>query len=564
MSWSTGRVLAALLCGAMFPLGVTGCILQPEPKVVQGDPYPAPNAKTQEEHRDVGTPKGETAVSANALDVTLTQPTECRDQTPMVRDVTTERQANIWEQVGNATGAGLFGLIGGIALAAPCTNTPAATPSNPNPPSTPCTSDETQKQHTLGYVSLGIAGLSTAAFIYNVIKARDSKETVPVRVDHEWKACGMRPVSGAPLHLDLADGQKIAQATDARGNAHFDLATIPWNAAALEPGRANVVAENGQVLGTADLSRLPQYVAWQQERDRRQEEARNGQRRQGYAALVDRSEQVLTQIEGTLTAMERMPEPRTLPLAERVRDLVQQVGESGNQAGALGTRIKSDWAEFLNACQASCRRQAASSCGPESPQVIACVKPDPTWLPRLKAVDTRAQRVQARLAALGPRINRAAAIIRRQNDAQAAAFLQAWGNSSNASFSAPSAPAATGPSAADLHDMEARHQQERAEDERRHQQERSNEQQARAEDARRQREQDESRRNTAVRDCNGRCDQQSFTCSNRCGDTENSCRNSCPNGGSAWVTCKDGCHDTGNRCRQQCIDDVRPCKDGCR
>lgn len=75
-------------CVASFLLTtlLNGCISQPKPNITQGAAYPAPGVEAQQEHRDVGEPKAETAISANALDVTLTQPTECRDGTPMVRD----------------------------------------------------------------------------------------------------------------------------------------------------------------------------------------------------------------------------------------------------------------------------------------------------------------------------------------------------------------------------------------------------------------------------------------------------------------------------------------------
>ena len=212
---STGIVISAIL---------TGCIFQPEPKIVQGEPYAAPGAKTQEEHRDVGSPKVETALSANALDVTVSQPIECRDQTPLVRDVETQRTANVTEQWMNGGGAALFGGLGAYALAAPCTSTPDATQSNPDPTPRPCTSKEENEQQIAGGVLLGVGALFGAAFVYNVIKARDSKETVPVHVERPWTTCGVRPVSGSALHLDLADGQQLVQTTNAQGQAHFDLA----------------------------------------------------------------------------------------------------------------------------------------------------------------------------------------------------------------------------------------------------------------------------------------------------------------------------------------------------
>lgn len=254
-----GRISATLL--AMLAT-VNGCIFQQEPKVVQGEPYPDPGAKTRVERRDVGVPKAETALSANALDVTMTQPSECRDETPMVRDVTTERQANTMWQVVNGGGAILFGGLGAYALAGDCTVTPEPTASNQNPASRACTGKEEGQATALGVGLVATGALFGAAFIYNVIKARDSKETAPVRVARDWKSCGTRPVAGVPLHLDLADGQQVVQTTSAQGQAHFDLTGVRWTDGAFKSPQARL-ASGGQELTSVDLTKLPQYAEWQ-------------------------------------------------------------------------------------------------------------------------------------------------------------------------------------------------------------------------------------------------------------------------------------------------------------
>ncbi len=252
---------------------LNGCIFQQEPKVVQGEPYPDPGGKTHVDRRDVGGAKTETALSANALDVTMTQPSECRDETPMVRDVTTERQANTMWQVVNGGGAILFGGLGAYALAGDCTVTPDPTASNQNPASRPCTGKEEGQATALGVGLVATGALFGAAFIYNVIKARDSKETAPIRVARDWKTCGTRPVAGEPLHLDLADGQQVVQTTNAQGQAHFDLAAVRWTDEALKSPQARV-GSGSQQLASVDLTALPQYVQWKSANDKAETQRR--------------------------------------------------------------------------------------------------------------------------------------------------------------------------------------------------------------------------------------------------------------------------------------------------
>lgn len=251
---------------------LTGCIFQPEPRIVQGEPYPDPNAKTQVERRGVGTPKAETVVSATTVDVTLSQATECRDQTPKVRDVTTERHANSMWQIINGSGAILFGGLGAYALAGDCTVTPEPTASNQNPASRPCTGKEEGQATGLGVGLVATGALFGAAFLYNVIRARDSKETVPVQVAKDWGTCGTRPVAGTALHLDLADGQQIVQTTNDQGQAHFDLGSINWTEQALQAGKANLIAKDGQLSAAIDITSLPRYVQWKAANDKAQAE----------------------------------------------------------------------------------------------------------------------------------------------------------------------------------------------------------------------------------------------------------------------------------------------------
>lgn len=267
-----------------FAALLTGCIFQPEPRIVQGEPYPDPNAKTQVERRSMGTPKAETVISANTLDVTLSEATECRDQTPKVRDVTTERHANSMWQIINGSGAILFGGLGAYALAGDCTVTPEPTASNQNPVSRPCTGKEEGQATGLGVGLVATGALFGGAFIYNVIKARDSKETVPVQVARDWGTCGTRPVAGTSLHLDIADGQQIVQTTDAHGQVHFDLTGVRWTDGAFKSPQARL-ASGGQELASVDLSKLPQYAEWQ----RRQQEHANARDAQQQREVAERT-----------------------------------------------------------------------------------------------------------------------------------------------------------------------------------------------------------------------------------------------------------------------------------
>lgn len=294
-----GRVATALVTTVVL----SGCIFQQDPKVVEGAPYAAPSAKSEDEHRDVGSPKMEAAPSANAVDVTLTQANECRDRTPMVRDVETHRTANVTEQWINGGSAGLLGGIGIYALVAPCTTTPDATKDNPSPASRDCTAKEENGQKIAGGVLLGVGALFGAAFVYNVIKARDTKETVPVQTTAQWKACGTRPVADSSLHLDFGDGQQVVATTNAQGQAHFDLSSVRWSDEVLKARHAKV-ASGGQQLGNVDLTHMPQYTEWQ-----RRQQQDNEQRRKEVAH--DAALKALQEIEsGSRTAGPPWTEPR--------------------------------------------------------------------------------------------------------------------------------------------------------------------------------------------------------------------------------------------------------------
>lgn len=314
---------------------LAGCIFQPEPRLVQGEPYPAPEAKTHVEQRFIGAPKVETAPSANAVDVTITQSAECRDRTPMVRDVTTERKANTAEQWVNGGGAVLGLGLGALLLANDCSIKPDATPSDPNPASRPCTGDEARTQNIAGGVLLGSGALFAAAFVYNIIKARDSKETVPVRVDRDWGTCGMRPMASSPVRLVFGDGQHVEQITDAAGRARFDLSTIRWTDAALSSGKANVTNASGQELASFDLAALPQYISWSRDRGQRQAVAEGQANAQVERFQID---DCIGKLDAILSSYERNKNPS----ADETMRVVPSFNSTLNQQCGMREQVRAD------------------------------------------------------------------------------------------------------------------------------------------------------------------------------------------------------------------------------
>lgn len=352
------RVQVSMVAATAFAL-LTGCIFQPEPRVVQGEPYPAPGAKPQQEHRDSGSVKAEASPSATALDVTLSQPTECRDQTPMVRDVTTERKANVMEQYingGSAVGLGALGL--GVMLA-PCTTTPSGTSSNPNPPSQPCTSDEQNSRKVTGGVIIGVGALFGVAFLYNVIRAHDSKETVPVHVEPQWKSCETHPVTSTPLHLDLADGQQLVQTTNGQGQAHFDLTAVRWTDDALKAGQARV-ATGGQQLASVNLTSLPQYADWKRRQQQQQIGDALAEVEQGLAELrsprwtyeqADRFEQVKGRTNQIAAGKDKLGPVEQARVAS-VQRQVEELASSHSQEIAVAAQARAEAARERQAAAA--------------------------------------------------------------------------------------------------------------------------------------------------------------------------------------------------------------------
>ena len=254
----------------------SGCILQPQPEVAKSPPRPSDAAHVMTERRLDQRPTIESIVSGESIDVTLSQQVMCNQTTPMVQDVVYKRHANQTEQLLNlAFGGTLIGL-GGYLIAGPCTTTPDATMANPNPQSQACTSSQKSGAVAGGAASIGVGALFGAAFIYNVLKARDYTETIPAETSVSgWRACGARPMANTTISLAFADGQQMSQATNAQGHAHFDLASVHWTDEAMKSARAQIALAEGNQTESIDLKALPQYAEWQRRRTLRERSDRD-------------------------------------------------------------------------------------------------------------------------------------------------------------------------------------------------------------------------------------------------------------------------------------------------
>jgi hypothetical protein len=535
---------------------LTGCIFQPEPKIVQGEPYPASGTKTQQERRDVGSLKVETSPSASALDVTITQPVECRDGTPMVRDVTTVRETNGMEQLINGGSAVLLGGIGAAVMLSPCTTTPSGTSSNPNPPSQPCTSDEKDTRTVTGGVLIGTGALFGAAFLYNIIRARDSRETVPAQMEASWKACATKPLANVAATLKFADGKTCSGTTDNAGRVSFQVASVRWTDDALRPGSAEINV--GDKTTSVSLASLPAYVAWK-----------------------EKEQAVAQQVEQQCTAH---CEQEALACMRFTRDTFGAVNQECNWASTKKTCMDGCRPKLMAAAQAQPAQPTSAPSvdieatlnafdadvttadqfitllertkAPWPEAVITRVKPIGETLGRLASASTvlgstaipkslepralasagKATQVVARGNALEPSVKKTVAFYQARRNAQTAALLQAMFSGGGGSV-APSSPPP---------------QQERAEDERRHQQERADDGRKRQDDA-------TARRNNCV----SQCQNEASSCFARSSRDYDACLQTC--GHMATPDCRRKCEDDGNARQHSCHErhDEGPCRSRC-
>ena len=254
-----GTWLTSVLTALAF---TSGCIMQPEPQVARTPPQRAPGADLDQERHESGELKAQLTQVTDGVDVNVAEPAECRDRKPMEAEIQTKRTANFYEQAANASGFLLFGGIGAYYLGAPCNTTPSATAADPNPSSQPCTSDQKTQTAAIAGGLIGLGALFGAAFIYNVIRARDTTDVV--EIPPEWRACDPRPLANASVRLVLGD-QQLDASTDASGHAHF--APIYWLPDNLGSGSADLVIRDTNQHIPVSLTSLPAYVNWRRRED---------------------------------------------------------------------------------------------------------------------------------------------------------------------------------------------------------------------------------------------------------------------------------------------------------
>jgi len=260
-SRTRGRPGFALACAFL----TNGCISM-TPQEIKGAPYPNPSEQARHERKEAKTPTVDVAATRDAIDVTLVTPVECRDQTPMVQDVEVKRSTSTLAQSMNAVGALGLGALGAGFIAADCSVTPDPTNTNPNPSSRPCTSKEQGQTYAVGGVSIAGAAVFGAVFVYNIIKAKDSKHTERLEtLPSEWKSCDSVPLANTPVRLAFAGTQRVDGTTDSSGKVRFDTSRIEWSDEVYHPGYALLFVVNRAASEVrVPFDGLPQYLAWKQ------------------------------------------------------------------------------------------------------------------------------------------------------------------------------------------------------------------------------------------------------------------------------------------------------------
>lgn len=338
--------------------------------------------------------------------------------------------------------------------------------------------------------------------------------TVQGRCRHgrsDWSPCS-RPVSGVQLIGKLVGVSVTEMRTDSSGTATFDLRQMirPSHGGKEENALANHAVNVWYPPINVFDSILPDTTV-----DVASAPALLDLRRDEYTSLVKQAEEAIANVENSLTAMERMPAPSTLPLAQRYRDLAQESLRSNEHVADVGKQAPRSLRALQEACQQSCKGESAA-CSRSSSAVTTCMNLDPTLGPRVNALVERAKKVQERSQALRPRTDRAAAVLRKQDEAIAMALLQAMGQGSSGGSSSSSSSPSSEREAAERHDRE------RAEDQRKHQQEREDDERRRKDNEARQHQQ-------SVADCISRCQEQCYRDRIR-KDCENiaPCQQQCP------------------------------------
>jgi len=248
------------LCGARFvgvtmalvSTGAVACIPAISSEDAKSPPYSSPDATTTREHRMQ--PIAVAKVSdPDTIAVTVFTQRECRDGTPMVRDVGTRHhlQGGAASYVVNALGSAILAGVGIGLLATSCDA------------SNGCTPQQGQTVQLTGGVVLASAAIPIALIIWNAIRSSDNVSTVPAENDRPWEACGKRtPLSSTTVALKLSDGQTIGAQTDSDGDATIDLSDASISDSALSTGKASVIVNGKLATGGVTFAGLSKYEAW--------------------------------------------------------------------------------------------------------------------------------------------------------------------------------------------------------------------------------------------------------------------------------------------------------------
>ncbi len=306
-----------------------------------------------------------------------------------------------------------------------------------------------------------------------------------------WSPCPGSPLAGASVRLIFADGQTVPDTTDTKGLVLFDLSQVRWTDATFKSGHADVALATDPPVASLSLTGLPQYGAWQQKRAEEAKLARD-------AKALDALEKDLPMVLQLLGELLKVPDPWGPAQAP----LTQRIAAINNDAEKSATVVESD--------------------RPLDPQSNARYQ---ALLPTVAVITQRTQAAEVHL-------QRAQAFHDKQQEAAFVAALRglcAVATNCNGVMSGgggSTGPNGSGVDDSHLREMDARHQQERADDERRHQQERA------GDDRKRQEEKERTRVN-CIHHCQeqyprwGVCSDSSDDCvrQQRDGDV---CRRGCP------------------------------------
>jgi len=253
---------------------MTGCI----PGVNEQTSH-AQHPSTSEKPRTVeerGEPQATViaAIEGDVVTLRAEETTECQTKmvTPLEDEVTTERSlsSGTLAQTINVGTAALL-IAGGIAVyssaGGTCKKTPEPTEQNQNPASRPCTPDEANENKKVGQgLGIGMVSLSVlpiGAFVWNLFRAKNDKETVQVKPKEEssgWKACAHKPLANVNLVMSFAGGVQKSFTTDASGTANVSLASLDLPAKAFESPDASVVIQGSSSKPTkVSIATTPTY-----------------------------------------------------------------------------------------------------------------------------------------------------------------------------------------------------------------------------------------------------------------------------------------------------------------